>query len=172
MGPPPGDEDLEKNVMDARSLSPSHVQAAPYAHKVAIPPRQNLLKEFQATIKETFFADDPLRSFKDQTKSRKFILGIEAIFPILNWGRAYNLKKFRGDVISGLTIASLCIPQVSLLYYYDVNFEILRNRKIIHSLIMVLNLILWLVKQDIGYAKLAHLAPQYGLCKTLESSLQ
>ncbi|KAJ1406812.1 sulfate anion transporter, conserved site [Sesbania bispinosa] len=123
---PPTDKDFEKKEMDARSLSSSHNQA-PYVHKVAVPPRQNLFKEFQATIKETFFADDPLRPFKDQPKSRKFILGIEAIFPILNWGRTYNLKKFRGDIISGLTIASLCIPQ------------------------------------DIGYAKLAHLAPQYGL---------
>ncbi|KAL5190559.1 Sulfate transporter 1.3 [Glycine soja] len=100
---------------------------APQAHKVAIPPRQNLFKEFQDTIKETFFSDDPLRPFKDQPRSRKIRLGIEAIFPILSWGRSYNLKKFRGDLISGLTIASLCIPQ------------------------------------DIGYAKLAHLAPQYGL---------
>ncbi|XP_027358595.1 sulfate transporter 1.3-like [Abrus precatorius] len=123
---PPADEYLETKEMDERSMSSSHGHA-PHVHKVAIPPRQNLFKEFQATIKETFFADDPLRSFKDQPKSKKIILGIEAIFPILNWGRSYNLKKFRGDIISGLTIASLCIPQ------------------------------------DIGYAKLAHLDPQYGL---------
>ncbi|KAK7311601.1 hypothetical protein RJT34_09852 [Clitoria ternatea] len=123
---PPADENLETKEMDERSMSSSHGQA-PHVHKVAIPPKQNLFKEFQATIKETFFADDPLRHFKDQPKSKKLILGIEAIFPILKWGRSYNLKKFRGDIISGLTIASLCIPQ------------------------------------DIGYAKLAHLSPQYGL---------
>lgn len=41
--------------------------------------------------------------------------------------RSYNLSKLRGDIIAGLTIASLCIPQ------------------------------------DIGYAKLANLDPQYGL---------
>ncbi|EXC06697.1 Sulfate transporter 1.3 [Morus notabilis] len=98
-----------------------------YMHKVSVPPKQNLLKEFTATVKETFFADDPLRPFKDQSKSRKLILGIQAIFPILEWSRSYSLKKFRGDLIAGLTIASLCIPQ------------------------------------DIGYAKLANLAPQYGL---------
>lgn len=89
---------------------------APNAYKVAIPPKQNLFKEFKYTVKETLFADDPLRSFKDQTKSRKFILCIEAIFPIFSWGRGYNLKKFRGDIIAGLTIASLCIPQVNFLY--------------------------------------------------------
>ncbi|MED6131386.1 Sulfate transporter 1.3 [Stylosanthes scabra] len=117
--------------MDERSFSitssQGQQQAPTYVHKVGIPPRQNLFQEFKATIKETFFADDPLRSFKDQPKSRKFILGVEALFPILNWGRNYNLKKFRGDLISGLTIASLCIPQ------------------------------------DIGYARLAKLQPQYGL---------
>ncbi|XP_028771908.1 sulfate transporter 1.2 [Neltuma alba] len=122
----PADETHKTKERDARSLSSSQGQA-PHRHKVGIPPRQNLFKEFQSLVKETFFADDPLRSFKDQTKFRKFILGLEAVFPILNWGRNYNAVKFRGDIIAGLTIASLCIPQ------------------------------------DIGYAKLANLAPQYGL---------
>ncbi|KAJ7959053.1 Sulfate transporter 1.1 [Quillaja saponaria] len=120
----PTDAELETKEMDLRSMS--NVQAE-YVHKVGIPPKQNLFKEFKATMKETFFADDPLRSFKDQSGSRKFILGIQAVFPILEWGRSYNLAKFRGDLIAGLTIASLCIPQ------------------------------------DIGYSKLANLAPQYGL---------
>lgn len=117
MSPPmgnPADENLETKEMDVRSLSSSQGQE-PYVHKVGIPPRQNLFKEFQSTVKETFFADDPLRSFKDQTKSRKLILGIEAIFPIISWGRNYNLTKLRGDLIAGLTIASLCIPQVNWL---------------------------------------------------------
>ncbi|KAF3445767.1 hypothetical protein FNV43_RR10944 [Rhamnella rubrinervis] len=123
------DEELETKEMDVRSLSSSHRQAQslPYMHKVGVPPKQNLFKEFTSTVKETFFADDPLRPFKDQTRSRKFVLGMQTIFPILEWGRNYSLTKFRGDLISGLTIASLCIPQ------------------------------------DIGYAKLANLAPQYGL---------
>ncbi|BBG95725.1 sulfate transporter 1 [Prunus dulcis] len=107
------------------------LEGTPYIHKVGLPPKQKLFKEFTNTIKETFFSDDPLRPFKHQPKSRKFILGVQAIFPIFEWGRGYNLLKFRGDLIAGLTIASLCIPQ------------------------------------DIGYSKLANLAPQYGLCKYL-----
>lgn len=128
MGPHSTDEVPEAKE-DIRSLSSSHRHTTnlPYMHKVGVPPKQNLFKEFKTTVKETFFADDPLRSFKDQSKSRKFILGIQAIFPILEWGRSYSLTKFRGDLIAGLTIASLCIPQ------------------------------------DIGYAKLASLEPQYGL---------
>ena len=87
-------------------------ETAPSVHKVGIPPRQNLYNEFKSTVKETFFADDPLRSFKDQPRSRKLILGIQALFPVLKWGRSYNFAKLRGDIIAGLTIASLCIPQV------------------------------------------------------------
>ncbi|XWS54478.1 hypothetical protein CRYUN_Cryun10bG0092900 [Craigia yunnanensis] len=115
--------------MDIISVSSSRRKSEnlPYVHKVGVPPKQNLLKEISATVKETFFADDPLRHFKDQPRSRKFVLGFQAVFPIFEWGRHYSLSKFKGDLIAGLTIASLCIPQ------------------------------------DIGYAKLANLDPQYGL---------
>ncbi|XP_022743483.1 sulfate transporter 1.3-like isoform X2 [Durio zibethinus] len=123
------DEEVETKEMDIRSLSSSgrHVHNTQYLHKVGVPPKQNLFREFTATVKETFFADDPLRHFKDQSRSRKLILGIQAVFPILEWGRSYSWRKFIGDLIAGLTIASLCIPQ------------------------------------DIAYAKLANLDPQYGL---------
>ena len=90
-----------------------------YIHKVSVPPKQKLFQEIKSGVKETFFPDDPLRSFKDQTNRRKFILGIRAVFPILEWGRDYNISKFRGDVIAGLTIASLCIPQVTVLIKED-----------------------------------------------------
>ncbi|KAK6277431.1 PREDICTED: sulfate transporter 1.3 isoform X1 [Theobroma cacao] len=126
-------EEGETKEMDIRSLSSSHysVYNTQYLHKVGVPPKQNLFREFTATVKETFFHDDPLRPFKDQPRSRKFILGIQAIFPILEWARGYSWRKLRGDLIAGLTIASLCIPQ------------------------------------DIGYAKLANLDPQYGLYSSL-----
>ncbi|KAI8532261.1 hypothetical protein RHMOL_Rhmol11G0199500 [Rhododendron molle] len=102
-----------------------HGENLPYVHKVGVPPKQKLLKEVTSTLKETFFHDEPLRPFKDQPKSRKLVLGLQALFPILEWGRDYNLSKFKGDLVAGLTIASLAIPQ------------------------------------DIAYAKLANLDPQY-----------
>ncbi|CAI9116354.1 OLC1v1017476C2 [Oldenlandia corymbosa var. corymbosa] len=122
-----GDTGSETKEMDVRSVSSSRRQSIPYIHKVGVPPKQNLFTEIKSTVKETFFSDDPFKPFKDQPKSRKLILGVQAVFPILEWGRHYNLSKFKGDLIAGLTIASLCIPQ------------------------------------DIGYSKLANLAPQYGL---------
>ncbi|KAE9446145.1 hypothetical protein C3L33_21957, partial [Rhododendron williamsianum] len=119
-------EEVEVDVK--RSPSSHHnVENLSYVHKVGVPPKQKLLKEFTSTLKETFFHDEPLRPFKDQPKSQKLVLVLQALFPILEWGRDYNLSKFKGDLIAGLTIASLAIPQ------------------------------------DIGYAKLANLDPQYGL---------
>ncbi|PQQ18867.1 sulfate transporter 1.3 [Prunus yedoensis var. nudiflora] len=108
--------DIRSGPSSNRQVNPTLQQEQPYphqhqVHKVGVPAKQNLFKEFRATVKETFFSDEPLRPFKDQTKRRKLVLGFEALFPILRWARDYNLTKFRGDLIAGLTIASLCIPQ-------------------------------------------------------------
>lgn len=108
-GKPTGNE---MDVASSVSSSDRHSDGLPYVHKVGVPPKQSLLKELRFTIMETFFHDDPVRPFKDQPMSRKFLLGIQAVFPILDWGREYKLHMFKGDLIAGLTIASLCIPQV------------------------------------------------------------
>ncbi|KAE9599071.1 hypothetical protein Lal_00044034 [Lupinus albus] len=83
----------------------------PLIHKVGLPPKQTIFQEFNHNMKEIFFSDNPLSKFKNQSGSRKFVLGLQAVFPIFYWGRSYNLKTFRDDLIAGLTIASLCIPQ-------------------------------------------------------------
>ncbi|XP_024981417.1 sulfate transporter 3.1-like [Cynara cardunculus var. scolymus] len=81
------------------------------AHKVAIPPPQPFIKSLKNTVKETFFPDDPLRQFKNQSPCRKLVLGVQYVFPIFEWGSRYNLSFFKSDVIAGITIASLAIPQ-------------------------------------------------------------
>lgn len=40
---------------------------------------------------------------------------LKSVFPILSWGRQYKLNFFKKDLMAGLTLASLCIPQVTLL---------------------------------------------------------
>eukprot|EP01018_Ginkgo_biloba_P038701 Gb_15812 [translate_table: standard] len=135
MGRPGSAEvDQHNNQHDSRELdiascpsSRKNMDDFPSVHKVGVPPHLKLARELKGAIKETFFPDDPLRQFKDQPKSQKFILGAKALFPILEWGTKYTLSQLKGDLIAGLTIVSLCIPQ------------------------------------DIGYAKLANLQPQYGL---------
>ncbi|KAK4376265.1 hypothetical protein RND71_006942 [Anisodus tanguticus] len=80
-------------------------------HRVEIPPPQPFFKSLKNTVKETLFPDDPLRRFKNQTALRKFILGVQYFFPIFEWGSRYNFGFFKSDLIAGITIASLAIPQ-------------------------------------------------------------
>lgn len=89
-------------------------------YKVGFPPRRNFIGEFNERFNETFFADDPLRPYKDKPLSRKLLLCLQFFFPILDWARHYDLRKFKGDLIAGLTIASLCIPQVQLINLYQI----------------------------------------------------
>ncbi|EPS65934.1 hypothetical protein M569_08843, partial [Genlisea aurea] len=78
-------------------------------------------------VKETFFPDDPLGKFRDVSGWKKASVWVQSMFPIVEWGRKYKIGMLRGDLIAGLTIASLAVPQ------------------------------------DLGYAKLANLDPQFGL---------
>ncbi|KAJ1419901.1 sulfate anion transporter, conserved site [Sesbania bispinosa] len=123
------DDVVAKTMEEIGSAASSrrHGDTLPHIHKVGTPPKQTLFQEIKHSVIETFFHDDPLGKFKDKSGSRKFILGVQSLFPIFEWAQGYSFKKFKGDLIAGLTIASLCIPQ------------------------------------DIAYAKLANLEPQYGL---------
>ncbi|XP_022878506.1 probable sulfate transporter 3.3 [Olea europaea var. sylvestris] len=79
--------------------------------RVVPPPRRSTLQKLKTRFKETLFPDDPFRQFKGQSSKKKIILGAQYIFPILQWGPKYNLKLLKSDIVSGLTIASLAIPQ-------------------------------------------------------------
>ncbi|KAE9467817.1 hypothetical protein C3L33_00282, partial [Rhododendron williamsianum] len=80
-------------------------------HKVCLPPHKTTLQKLRHRLSEIFFPDDPLHRFKNQTWLKKFLLGLQFFFPVFQWGPNYSLKLLRSDVISGLTIASLAIPQ-------------------------------------------------------------
>ncbi|XP_061359548.1 probable sulfate transporter 3.4 [Gastrolobium bilobum] len=80
-------------------------------HKVRLPPERTTLEKLRQRLSEIFFPDDPLHKFKNQTWFMKFLLGLQYLFPIFQWGPEYNLSLLRSDIISGLTIASLSIPQ-------------------------------------------------------------
>ncbi|KAL3727167.1 hypothetical protein ACJRO7_031988 [Eucalyptus globulus] len=80
-------------------------------HKVAIPPPKPFLQSLMATLKETFFPDDPFRQFRGQPGSRKLVLGLQYFVPILEWAPRYTFDSFKSDLIAGITIASLAVPQ-------------------------------------------------------------
>lgn len=78
---------------------------------VAIPAPQPFFESLKNDLKETFLPDDPLRQFKNQPQPRKLALGLQYVFPILEWAPRYSLNFFKADLIAGITIASLAIPQ-------------------------------------------------------------
>ncbi|KAM7276942.1 hypothetical protein ACFE04_018808 [Oxalis oulophora] len=93
-------------------MQPPHCVEIPMeVHKVEAPPHKSTLQKLKTRLKETFFPDDPLRRFKGQSSKKKWILGAQYIFPILEWGPNYSFKLLKSDFVSGLTIASLAIPQ-------------------------------------------------------------
>lgn len=102
-------EDDGENTKALRSVE--HTESELSVHRVSIPQRTTLAKGFEDAVKETFFPDNPLRSFKNQTGSRKFALGLRYLFPILEWAKGYGFNTFKHDLIAGLTIGSLSIPQ-------------------------------------------------------------
>ncbi|XP_041018713.1 sulfate transporter 3.1-like [Juglans microcarpa x Juglans regia] len=93
---------------NADNAYPSNVECA---HRVAIPPPKPFVKTLKNSLKETFFPDDPLRQFKNQPPSRRFVLGLQYFLPILEWAPRYTFEFLKSDLIAGITIASLAIPQ-------------------------------------------------------------
>ncbi|ERN01554.1 sulfate transporter 3.1 [Amborella trichopoda] len=80
-------------------------------HKVAVPQPKPFVSKFMSSLKETLFPDDPFRQFKSQPLARRLVLGLQFFFPILEWAPSYNFAFFKADLIAGITIASLAIPQ-------------------------------------------------------------
>lgn len=99
---------------NAESMHSHCLEIAMEAHKVVPPPTKSTVEKLKTRLKETFFPDDPLRQFKGQPLKKKLILAAQYVFPILQWGPNYSIKLFKSDIVSGLTIASLAIPQVTL----------------------------------------------------------
>ncbi|KAH7516343.1 hypothetical protein FEM48_Zijuj10G0125000 [Ziziphus jujuba var. spinosa] len=84
-------------------------------HQVVPPPHRSSLQKLKSKFKETFFPDDPLRQFKGQPCSKKWILGLQYLFPIFQWGPNYSLKLFKSDI--GISYAKLAnLPPIVGLY--------------------------------------------------------
>lgn len=90
------------------------VEEVPLVHKVLVPPPGGIFKEVGQGIWETFFYDAPVDRFRGQSKRIKSWLGLKFLFPMLEWITSYKSRMFVGDLIAGITIASLAIPQAPL----------------------------------------------------------
>ncbi|BBH05665.1 slufate transporter 2 [Prunus dulcis] len=94
--------DLEKNS--------SPVQRSEWVLNGPEPP--GLWHELMDSVRETAsYCGNKYSSLKNQPALKSVVSIQQEIFPILVWGRSYNISKFKHDLLAGLTIASLCIPQ-------------------------------------------------------------
>ncbi|KAG0455948.1 hypothetical protein HPP92_023736 [Vanilla planifolia] len=96
------DVSLPSRVQDLEQLN---------IHKVSSAERKSTLPALKQGLGEVFFPDDPLHKFKDKPFHRKLVLGLQCLFPILQWAPQYDLHTLRSDTIAGITIATLAIPQ-------------------------------------------------------------
>jgi len=83
-----------------------------YLHGVNFSIQRGFGTKIKAALKETLFPDDPFRQFKNEEKPmRRVLKGVQYFIPIFEWLPTYNWRLFCSDLIAGLTISSLAIPQ-------------------------------------------------------------
>lgn len=73
-----------------------------------------LWKKLLCFIKETLLPHGNKLWFCSKKKSFQShaLCFLQSLFPILVWLKDYTASKFKDDLLAGLTLASLCIPQV------------------------------------------------------------
>ncbi|XP_027922362.1 probable sulfate transporter 3.5 [Vigna unguiculata] len=86
--------------------------AEEYHHGVNFSIQRGFKEKLKASLKEALFPDDPFRQFKNEEKPmRRVLKGVQYFIPIFEWLPTYTWRLFCSDLIAGLTISSLAIPQ-------------------------------------------------------------
>ncbi|KAJ4822497.1 Low affinity sulfate transporter 3 [Turnera subulata] len=80
------------------------------------PEPPSLLHELIGSVKEIVFPHGSSHhssssSAKETRAPKRAVSFLQGLFPILAWGRSYKVSKFKKDLMAGLTLASLSIPQ-------------------------------------------------------------
>ncbi|XP_030545253.1 low affinity sulfate transporter 3-like isoform X2 [Rhodamnia argentea] len=95
----------------------SHHQAERAEWVLGSPDPPSLWHDLLVSIRETLLPnnsnDDTKRSpmAQKQALCRGAASLFQGLFPTLCWGKSYCVSKFKSDLMAGLTLASLCIPQ-------------------------------------------------------------
>ncbi|KAJ0233939.1 Sulfate transporter 2.1 [Hirschfeldia incana] len=68
--------------------------------------------ELKTQVKESYQTKaKKFKSLRKQPLPKRILFILQAVFPIFGWCRNYKLTMFKNDLMAGLTLASLCIPQ-------------------------------------------------------------
>lgn len=81
------------------------------ANRVNFAPPRGFISTFKSDCRETFFPDDPFKQFSDDKPLRRARKALQYFVPIFGWLPSYNFRLFRYDLLAGMTITSLAIPQ-------------------------------------------------------------
>lgn len=104
----PMEQQQQLNIEDG-----SKTQRAEWVLNSPKPP--GLCHEIVSSIKSAVFPNGGKHSSSSTKQTRSTAAGVvsflHGLFPILTWGRNYKATKFRNDLMAGLTLASLSIPQ-------------------------------------------------------------
>ncbi|KAL6615945.1 hypothetical protein ACP70R_038215 [Stipagrostis hirtigluma subsp. patula] len=84
--------------------------AAP-EHKVNLYARRPFSEALRSGLAETFFPDDPFRGFAALPPAGRAWGALKYFVPALEWAPRYSIGNFKYDLLAGITIASLAIPQ-------------------------------------------------------------
>lgn len=83
-----------------------------HRHGVNFSIKRNFRTKLKSGLKETLFPDDPFRQFKSEEKKLGRVMkGVQYFVPIFEWLPTYSWRLLCSDLIAGLTISSLAIPQ-------------------------------------------------------------
>lgn len=81
------------------------------ANKVNFAAARGFPAALKADLKETFLPDDPFGDFKNEQPLMKTKKIVQYFVPVFEWLPKYNFGLFKYDLLAGITIASLAIPQ-------------------------------------------------------------
>jgi sulfate transporter 3 len=85
--------------------------AAEHDGKVNLSARRPFGDAVRTGLAETFFPDDPFRGFGPRPPAARAWGALKYFVPVLDWAPRYTLDRFKYDLLAGVTIASLAIPQ-------------------------------------------------------------
>ncbi|KAM7252899.1 hypothetical protein ACFE04_025517 [Oxalis oulophora] len=107
--PPPTPNDTHQ--IEALDLEDSARRTERTNWLLNAPDSPNLWQQLTGFMKEAMCIHGNKKNSPKSSKTKRSLSLLKGLFPILDWGRDYNVSKFKHDLMAGLTLASLCIPQ-------------------------------------------------------------
>ena len=108
---PASEEDMKVGYADSESGA-----ADPMAVNYPGPSTVEELAESFDPVKSLFMVDDdPFLKYRNKTNLQRAKIWLFSVIPIFEWLSDYKLSYLAGDIVGGLTIASLAVPQVRML---------------------------------------------------------